>query len=133
MFKIHPQLLNDCHLLGAMNSNSVLLHKNALLHWFILVPKTDCKNLLELNSNQLNLVMAASKAINQYLMNDLHYAKTNFASIGNIVDQLHIHIVGRKTNDACWPQPVWGNLPDGPAFTDQAIAQISQDLKLNKQ
>lgn len=129
MFKIHPQLLNDCHLLGTLDHHHVLLHKNALLHWFILVPETNCTNLLALKTVFLNRVMQSAQSLNQYLMDDLNYNKTNVASIGNIVDQCHVHIVGRATDDACWPQPVWGNLAEGHEYNADAINSIKADLK----
>jgi len=131
MFKIHSQLLKDCHLLGTLNLHHVLLHKNASLHWFILVPETHCNNLLELNEEQLNSVMQSAQTLNQYLMENLSYKKTNVASIGNIVDQCHVHIVGRRTDDVCWPQPVWGNLPEGSEYNDDDINAIKSDLIKN--
>ncbi len=129
MFKIHPQLLNDCHLLGTLNLHHVLLHKNASLHWFILVPETHLNNVLELDKEPLNSVIQSAQALNQYLMKDLGYNKTNVASIGNIVDQCHVHIVGRRTDDACWPQPVWGNLPEGRQYNTNAINTIKTNLE----
>jgi len=131
MFQIHHQLLKDCHVLGKLNSIYVLLHKNASLHWFILVPKTDCKNLLELDAEHLDNVMVSAQTINQYLTHSLCYTKINFASIGNMVDQLHVHVVGRHSKDACWPKPVWGNLPEGAKYDADAIQKISHDLKIN--
>lgn len=131
MFTIHPQLLNDCYRLGSIDQHHLLLHKNASLHWFILVPETKLTNLLELNEAMLNSVMKTAKSLNHYLLNDCAYAKTNVASIGNIVDQCHVHIVGRRTTDACWPQPVWGNLPEGKEHDIETINKIKNDLKQN--
>lgn len=130
MFHINQQLLADCHNLGLLNDIHVLLHKNASLHWFILVPKTQHKNLFDIEKEQLNSVMNNAHLINDYLIKTLNYSKTNFASIGNVVDQCHIHIVGRNKDDACWPQPVWGNLPDGPSYDPIHIKQIVNDLNI---
>ena len=128
MFTIHPQLLKDCYRLGSIHQHHLLLHKNAALHWFILVPETKLTNLLELNETTLNSVMATAKLINHYLLAHCAYAKTNVASIGNMVDQCHVHIVGRRTTDACWPQPVWGNLPEGKKYDIETLNKIKTDL-----
>ena len=130
MFQIHSQLEKDCHLFGILNSCHVLLHKNAHLHWFILVPETELKNLLELDEKLLQHVMKSAQTINHYLVSTHGYKKINFASIGNMVDQLHIHTVGRNPDDICWPKPVWGNLPDGPAYHPHDILKIVEDLSL---
>jgi len=128
MFKIHPQLLNDCHPLGMMGQHHLLLHKNASLHWFILVPETPHSNLLDADDHLINSVMQTAKKLNHYLVAQCGYPKTNIASIGNIVEQCHVHIVGRRRDDACWPQPVWGNLPDGKEYDDETIKKIKTEL-----
>ncbi len=128
MFKIHTQLLNDCHHLGQIQKIHLLLHKNAALHWFILVPETSCTNFLELDPELLKSTLKTAQVVNKHLINDLGYQKTNFASIGNIVDQLHCHIVGRHSKDACWPQPVWGNLTKNGDYSDDDLAGIKTQL-----
>ncbi|MBL7002821.1 MAG: HIT domain-containing protein [Gammaproteobacteria bacterium] len=128
MYQIHPMLQKDCHLITEWPTCYVLLHKNALLHWFILVPQSNKKNIFELEPELMNKAINESKIINQYLTDKLKYKKTNFASIGNIVEQLHLHIVGRKEDDPCWPQPVWGNLTEHKDYSAEQIALIKQDI-----
>jgi diadenosine tetraphosphate (Ap4A) HIT family hydrolase len=53
--------------------------------------------------------------------------KLNVAALGNVTAQLHIHIVGRRHDDSCWPDPVWGRgvaIPYGPAGVQAAVSQI---------
>ncbi len=107
---IHPQLLQDCHALGHFEICHVLLHRNAIVPWFILVPATDQIDLLDLPAETRTTVMQEGEAISRYLKSKLDYPKVNFAALGNVVPQLHIHIIGRKPGDDCWPAPVWGNL-----------------------
>lgn len=124
MFKIHAQLIKDCHLIKEIENSFLLLHKNASVHWFILVPKTETKNFLQLEPLFLSHVLAEAKFINTLLLEKLNYSKTNFASIGNIVNQMHLHIIGRNENDACWPLPVWGHLKTTSSYTESQLDDI---------
>ena len=128
MFKLHPQLLVDCHVLGRLPSGHLLLHRNASVTWFILVPETDAVDLLDLPQDQLSQTMADCRAISSYLKSKRNYPKVNFGALGNLVPQLHLHIIGRTPDDACWPQPVWGNLPEGPVYTEPEIETLRNQL-----
>ena len=105
---LHPQLEKDCYILGTVNSSTLLLHKNALLPWFILVPDTTHNELFKLDSSQQNLIQSEINALAEFTQNYFKSDKLNIATIGNVVPQLHVHIIGRKENDFCWPSPVWG-------------------------
>ncbi|MEQ9462228.1 MAG: HIT domain-containing protein [Haliea sp.] len=131
MPELHPQLLADCHRLGAMAGGELLLSRNAALHWFILVPATGHADLLDLPSHQLQQVLADCQALSQWLKRSQGYPKVNFAALGNVVPQMHLHVVGRRTDDACWPRPVWGNLPPGPAWQPAALDAIRRELELD--
>jgi diadenosine tetraphosphate (Ap4A) HIT family hydrolase len=121
-FQIHAQLLADCHRLGRFDFCHVLLNKNAALPWFILVPETSATDLLELSVEQRNAALNEAAALARFVKQELGYPKVNFAAIGNVVPQLHLHVVGRKPQDICWPAPVWGHLGDGPAYPAARLA-----------
>ena len=126
--EIHPQLLADCHHLGRMGSGELLLHRNASLPWFILVPDTELADVLDLPEQQRSAVLADSARVSAFLKEYLGCAKVNFAGLGNQVPQMHLHLVGRSPGDACWPQPVWGNLPEGGAYSEEQLAQWLGEL-----
>tara|TARA_A100001037_G_scaffold297446_1_gene319481 strand:- start:131 stop:547 length:417 start_codon:yes stop_codon:yes gene_type:complete len=128
VFTLHPQLQADCHVLGRLAGGHLLLHRNAAVMWFILVPETDAVDLLDLSEAQLNQSLADCRAVSTYLKTERQYPKVNFGALGNLVPQLHLHIVGRTPDDACWPQPVWGNLPEGPAYTDDELNTLRTHL-----
>ena len=107
---IHPQLLKDCHILGSLPSGILLLNRNAALHWFILVPDTELKDVLDLPQDEARQVFEDCAAVSVYIKESLDYTKVNFAGLGNQVPQMHLHIIGRREGDACWPRPVWGSL-----------------------
>jgi len=125
---IHSQLLADCHRLGRFDACGVLLHRNALLPWFILVPDTALEDILDLPGERLNQVTAECQRISCFLKQSLGYSKTNFAALGNVVPQMHLHIIARSSEDACWPQPVWGNLMETAAYAAETLVDWSAIL-----
>ncbi len=128
-FTIHPQLLADCHHLGRLPSSELLLHRNDRLPWFILVPDTALADVLDLPESQRAAVLADCDSISAYLKRELGYPKVNFAGLGNVVPQMHLHIIGRREGDACWPQPVWGNLPEGGSYAPNQLRDWQHDLE----
>jgi len=128
MFEIHPTLLKDCHALGALPSGHLLLHRNAEVMWLILVPEPTATDLLDLSADELQRVMTDCISISNFLKSELGFPKVNFGALGNVVPQLHLHIIGRKPDDACWPQPVWGNLPEGKTHPSETTEHIRNAL-----
>jgi len=122
--KLHHQLQADCYILGQMEDSVLLLHKNALIPWFILVPDTQEVELFKMQAAQQSRVHASINQLAHFVEQHFQTDKLNIATIGNIVPQLHIHIIGRHKNDFCWPKPVWGQ----PEFADYTEADI-QSLK----
>lgn len=125
-FEIHAQLLADCHRLGRLRHCHVLLHKNASLPWFILVPETALGDLLDLPDELRSGVIAEGALISRFVKDVLHWPKINFAAIGNVVPQLHLHVVGRRPGDPSWPAPVWDNLTAGRGYS---AAEVSEMIK----
>lgn len=123
-FALHPQLQADCHCLGRLSHSRLLLHRNALVPWSILVPETDLGNLLELPIPQRDGVLADCKRVSNYLTEVLACPKINVAWIGNLVPQLHVHVIGRRPDDPCWPKPVWGNLTQRREYAAEEIDAI---------
>jgi diadenosine tetraphosphate (Ap4A) HIT family hydrolase len=130
-FQIHPQLLADSHRLGKFSLCHLLLHKNATVPWFILLPESDCADLLDLPDASLRLAMAEAAAVSHFIKADLGWPKVNFAAIGNVVPQLHLHVVGRKPGDACWPAPVWGHLTAVCEYSPAKLGSITELLDRN--
>jgi diadenosine tetraphosphate (Ap4A) HIT family hydrolase len=119
--QIHPQLQQDCHRLGKLQACTLLLHKNALVPWFILLPPGEQSELYQLDPALQQQVQGEINQLAAFVKEHFNADKLNIATIGNIVPQLHIHIIGRFRNDFCWPAPVWGQ--SGRA--DYAPAEIT--------
>lgn len=127
---IHPQLLADCHVLGQRDGGALLLHRNATVPWFILVPDTDEEELLQLPPVQLTTLMQDAASIAAFIRERFELEKVNVAALGNVVPQLHLHLVGRKPGDACWPRPVWGNLEETAEWPEQSLAEFRTALAI---
>ncbi|VAW60793.1 Diadenosine tetraphosphate (Ap4A) hydrolase and other HIT family hydrolases [hydrothermal vent metagenome] len=126
-FTLHPQLQADCYEPGTINSSLLLLHKNALVPWFILVPNTHENELFKLEPAHQQLIQEQTSQIARFVITCLKAEKLNIATIGNIVPQLHIHIIGRHSDDFCWPAPVWGQ-SEFAHYTPQKLQRIKADL-----
>ena len=125
--KLHDQLQADCITLGRIDSSLLLLHKNALVPWFILIPDTHENELYKLDAAQQTTVQKEINAIALFIEQHFDTDKLNIATLGNIVPQLHVHIIGRYVNDFCWPNPVWGQTESKP-YSPADVASLRQHL-----
>jgi len=107
-FSLDPQLKKDCFILSEGTDSLLLLLNNSLLPWFILVPKTDKTEWYQLEPSLQAAMQQQINALSAYICQEYQVDKLNVASIGNIVSQLHIHVVGRYKDDYCWTGVVWG-------------------------
>ena len=74
------------------------------------------------------LAIDESARVSAYVKSELAFPKVNFAAIGNVVPQLHLHIIGRKPGDTCWPSPVWGHLEDSVSYEANRRVSMATDL-----
>ncbi len=125
---IPKQLLADCHYLGRLPACDVLLNRNAALPWFILVPETRLSDVLDLPEEHRQAVIAECASVSEFIKQVLGFDKVNFAGLGNVVPAMHLHIIGRRPQDACWPQPVWGNLPAGATYSPDVLHEWQAGL-----
>jgi diadenosine tetraphosphate (Ap4A) HIT family hydrolase len=128
-FELDERLKNDTHFLFANDEFQVLLHKNANIPWIIIVPKTQKLELFELTDLQIDHINHLCDSVYKLFQKRFQVEKMNIAAIGNIVSQLHVHAIGRKRTDACWPNVVWGANYDFIAYTESQIEEIRYGLK----
>ncbi len=107
-FELDARLANDCIQLGEFDLCLLLLMNNALVPWFILVPRVAETELVELSGKQQLTLLDEINRVSRFVQQEFTPDKLNVAAIGNIVQQLHVHIVGRRRDDFCWPAVVWG-------------------------
>ncbi len=100
--------------------------------WLILVPETaPTLDLLDLPNDARNLAMDEAVIAAHFIRVEFGTSKINFAAIGNIVSQLHLHVVGRRANDPYWPAPVWGNVVEATGYSAARIAMLTATLIQN--
>lgn len=128
-FQMHPQLVEDCHVVGRLQDCHVLLHCNAAVPWFILVPEADAAELLDLPTEQRDRVMEECALVGRFIRQRFQSPKLNFGALGNLVPQLHLHVIGRHPEDPCWPNPVWGNLQVSEKYSPEEQEQIKHELE----
>ena len=109
-FALHPTLARDTVEVARLSLCRVLLLNDRRFPWLILVPERDSmRDLDELSPGDramlIEEIAAASGALRQLFRPD----KLNVGALGNIVPQLHVHVVARFRTDAAWPGPVWGS------------------------
>lgn len=111
-FQLHPQLAKDCFVIGDLELCRLLLMNDKNYPWCILVPMREGKkDLYELTAAEQQLFIKESSRLSTVMMDLFKGKKMNVAALGNMVSQLHIHHIVRKEGDACWPKPVWGQVP----------------------
>lgn len=112
---LHPQLRQDCIVLGKMRLCYLLLMNDARYPWCVLVPdRRDAVEIFQLSAADRYLLCDESALLAQALAKSFAADKINIAALGNVVPQLHIHHIVRYRNDGAWPRPVWGALPSQP-------------------
>ena len=107
-FILDSRLQNDCFTIAASDVSLLLLLNNRLFPWFILVPKVDETEFYQLDARIQQSVLIEINVLSGFINEIFDIDKLNIASIGNLVSQMHIHLVGRRKDDACWPDVVWG-------------------------
>lgn len=126
-FKLDSRLKNDCFIISESEHFVFLLMNNSLVPWFILVPKTDKTELYELDTATQAQVFSAMNKISDFISNEFRPDKLNVAAIGNIVNQMHIHIIARYKTDTYWPGVVWG-ASEKKAYESVEVEKIREKL-----
>jgi diadenosine tetraphosphate (Ap4A) HIT family hydrolase len=108
-FVLDPRLEGDTSQLGELGLCKVLLMDDARFPWIVLVPKrAELVEIIDLGSADLVRLIEEIATASGVLEAATSPNKLNVASLGNVVRQLHVHIIARFENDAAWPNPVWG-------------------------
>lgn len=125
--KIDSRLQADSHQLGKLGSSSLLLMRNSLFPWFVLVPETEETEFYRLELTIQHTILSQINLVARFIENNYSIDKMNIATIGNIVSQMHMHIVGRTKKDICWPGVVWG-VQEQQEYEPAQLTEIKQKL-----
>jgi diadenosine tetraphosphate (Ap4A) HIT family hydrolase len=127
-FQINERLRADCVALAKLDLSHLLLMNNSLVPWFILVPETEAVELHDLSREDHARLTDEIRLVSRFVESEFEVEKLNVAAIGNIVRQMHIHVIGRRTDDFAWPGPVWGR-PEKEAYLEGEIARLVSEWK----
>ncbi|PLX94078.1 MAG: HIT family protein [Desulfuromonas sp.] len=126
-FTLNQQLAEDCIVLGSLGSSLLLLLNNSLVPWFILVPQTEACEIHDMPDNERLQLFDEMMELARFVDNEFKPDKVNTGAIGNIVRQLHVHVIARYEDDFCWPQVVWGR-PEKKLYSTKEIDRIMTRL-----
>ena len=130
MFALDSRLEQDCLLVGDFPLCRLLLMNDAHYPWFILVPRReDVSELFQLDVADQAQLWRETTLLAETLKDTFAADKMNVASLGNVVSQLHMHVIVRRRGDVAWPAPVWGRQPAQP-YEEAQVLQIKDKLRL---
>ena len=126
--KVDKNFLKDSHLIADLKLCSIRLIDNIKFPWIILIPKRkNVNDISELNSKDQILLMKEIVYCSKLMKKIFKTKKLNVEKIGNIVPQLHIHIIARTIKDSTWPLSVW--VTKGKLYPKESLEKIINLLK----
>ena len=127
-FKLDKKFLNTSHHLTDLKLCTIRINDNSKFPWIILIPKRNkITDISDLNSKDQTLLMKEIVYASKVMKKLFKTSKLNVEKIGNIVPQLHIHIIARSKNDSSWPLSVW--VVKGKSYSKTALKVIVDKLR----
>jgi diadenosine tetraphosphate (Ap4A) HIT family hydrolase len=111
-WSLHPQLAKDTINIGDLPLSRVLVINDANYPWLLLVPRRiGVSEMIDLDEVEQAQLWTEIARTGRALKTVTECDKLNIAALGNVVPQLHVHVIARRQSDAAWPKPVWGAVP----------------------
>lgn len=128
-FELHPQLAEDTVPVIELALCEVRLMDDANHPWLVLVPRVaNAIEMIDLDAMQRTQLTAEIDAVCRALKALFKPDKLNVAALGNMVSQLHVHVIARYIDDIAWPRPVWGTTA-ARAYSPEALIERVQALR----
>ena len=123
---LHPQLADDTHPVAALGLCELRLKDDANYPWLVLVPRVaGAVELLDLDAAQRHALTDEIDLAARALRSLFRPHKLNVAALGNLVPQLHVHVIARDQHDPAWPAPVWGRVAARPYPPEALVERIA--------
>ena len=127
-FKIDSKFLKSSHHVTELKLCSIRLNDNSKFPWIILIPKRNkITDISDLNSKDQILLMKEIILVSKIMKKLFKTSKLNIEKIGNMVPQLHIHVIARSKKDSSWPLSVW--VVKGKNYTETALIIMMQKVR----
>lgn len=124
-YALHPQLAADTHPLATMELCELRLMDDGNYPWLVLVPRVaGARELYDLSQPQRHLLGDEIERTERLLQDAFQPYKLNVAALGNLVPQLHVHVIARFEDDPAWPAPVWGRVAARPYPPEDLVERI---------
>jgi diadenosine tetraphosphate (Ap4A) HIT family hydrolase len=129
---LHPQLESDTGPVGDLPLSRLLLANDANYPWLLLVPRcAGASEIIDLADAEQIALAAEIARVCRALKAVAPCDKLNVAALGNVVPQLHVHVIARRRDDPAWPKPAWGVAPArdyDPAARQRLVAGLRREL-----
>lgn len=126
--QLDPRLESSSSLVTNLALCQVRLNHNAAFPWLLLIPNQEIiVEIIDLSTENQQILMQEIALASQVMQTLFHPDKLNVASLGNVVPQLHVHIIARYKNDKAWPNPVWNTVTE--TYESSKKAELIQKLK----
>ena len=127
-FILNRKFLKSSHHITDLKLCSIRLHDNSKFPWVILIPKINkITDMSDLNSKDQILLMKEIIHVSKIMKKLFKTSKLNVEKIGNMVPQLHIHIIARSKKDSAWPLSVW--VVKGKNYTKAALSIMMKKVR----
>jgi diadenosine tetraphosphate (Ap4A) HIT family hydrolase len=127
-FELHKQLEADTIFICDLPLSRVLLMNNSNFPWLILVPrKSALKELFDLG-HDYPIAMQEVRMVSEKMAQHTRADKMNIAALGNMVPQLHIHIIARFKDDSAWPNPVWNSGITPASYNAEETREVTAQI-----
>ena len=128
MFKLNNKFLKSSYHLLDLKLCTVRLHDNSKFPWIMLIPKRkNINDITDLKSKDQMLLMKEIVFSSKIIKKLFKTSKLNVEKVGNIVPQLHIHIIARYKKDTSWPLSVW--VVKGKPYSKVALSEIINKIR----
>jgi len=128
-FTIDKKFLKSSHHIIELKLCSIRLHDNSKFPWIILIPKRNkITDMSDLNSKDQILLIKEIVYVSKIMRKLFKTPKLNVEKVGNIVPQLHIHIIARYKKDSSWPLSVW--VVKGKCYTVKALKEVINKIRM---
>jgi diadenosine tetraphosphate (Ap4A) HIT family hydrolase len=130
-FQLDSRLAADTIPIGDLALSSIVLLDDSRFPWFVLVPRRpDLSELTDLDEADAAVLMGEIRTATRVMLDLAKPDKVNVGALGNIVGQLHVHVIGRYLSDPAWPGPVWGHGVRKPYQPHAAAALVERAAAL---
>jgi diadenosine tetraphosphate (Ap4A) HIT family hydrolase len=130
-FALDPKLEADTLEIATLRLSAARLMNDRRFPWVILVPaRPRVSEIVDLDAGDRALLVEEIALVSTVMRDLFQPTKLNVGALGNVVTQLHVHVVARYASDAAWPGPVWGTAPEryGPDEVDRRLAPLRYRL-----